>query len=764
MPNKHCVFSDCRSDSRYYPNLKWASFVKPTKTYNVKRAIRWVHLVGRSDFTISNITKDTWICEKHFPPGVVLDWSKNVELEPFPKDKNIDFEAHDYSEVVEKVAVNSWVAKNIQKIKHSKKKDVTIEETLEDAAPILNQCGVCDKKLNNLLELNIHMKSEHSMGLQKFDIEDKDYSRIHENNKNSIKTSLVLPKENPWQIQSIYDLRFYICPVCRYTNWSKQAFVIHATNAHPEAIENFKNISDGSLNDIDCPWRLESIDIKEEIIENDPDSELIDIKEENFENPERFIQNIMIKVDPLDLDNAIDKITKETPINNAQNNNPSSMNILPPGSFSHKCEVCGLLLQTEHSLKKHMQSRHHEKSYHQDKIDLEMKQQSEIHGDKLEDTSSSTQSYCKNAFYRKDKSSKISIKISQSSNDPIEESSEPEINEEQEEDFEAPNPILNQCGICDGKFDNLMELNNHMKSEHSMGSRQKFKFDKKFFNSRIIPMKNENLKTVKCVQCDAKFTSHNAYTQMKKHFRSVHANLETLECLICQIVSLTRQKLIKHINLVHMQEEEKCSPKKLVHKKGEKSPKKLVVVHKKSAAGYKPSPKTCEYCGRTFSTTSPTGALKRHIDFVHRGFRAPKDSVCDECGKVMSKDSLSSHRKSHLPIEQRPFECETCGLRFNSELILKRHIDRVHKRIMNKVCQYCQKAFYDEHGLNKHINHVHLLLKPYKCPKCGKGMHSSTTRMIYSIVRTFNCDDFYLLQLCLGSFTDEKMATSNLLL
>ena len=32
----------------------------------------------------------------------------------------------------------------------------------------------------------------------------------------------------------------------------------HATNVHPEAIENFKRITDGSLNDINCPWRLES--------------------------------------------------------------------------------------------------------------------------------------------------------------------------------------------------------------------------------------------------------------------------------------------------------------------------------------------------------------------------------------------------------------------------------------------------------------------------------------------------------------------------
>ena len=100
----------------------------------------------------------------------------------------------------------------------------------------------------------------------------------------------------------------------------------------------------------------------------------------------------------------------------------------------------------------------------------------------------------------------------------------------------------------------------------------------------------------------------------------------------------------------------------------------------------------------------------------------PKDSICDECGKVMSKDALSNHRKSHLPIAERPFECDKCGLRLTTASWLKKHIDRVHNRILNKVCQHCGKAFYDKHGLNKHVAHVHEGKKPHKCPNCGKGM------------------------------------------
>ena len=42
-------------------------------------------------------------------------------------------------------------------------KDKTNEE-INVASKILNQCGLCEKKLDNLSELNEHMKSEHSLG------------------------------------------------------------------------------------------------------------------------------------------------------------------------------------------------------------------------------------------------------------------------------------------------------------------------------------------------------------------------------------------------------------------------------------------------------------------------------------------------------------------------------------------------------------------------------------------------------------------------
>ena len=60
--------------------------------------------------------------------------------------------------------------------------------------------------------------------------------------------------ENPWDVESLYEFQYFNCPICFFKHVSKQDFVHHAYNTHPESIEYFKNISDGSLNDILSPW------------------------------------------------------------------------------------------------------------------------------------------------------------------------------------------------------------------------------------------------------------------------------------------------------------------------------------------------------------------------------------------------------------------------------------------------------------------------------------------------------------------------------
>ena len=62
-----------------------------------------------------------------------------------------------------------------------------------------------------------------------------------------------ITEENPWNIQSLYDLQFFNCPSCDFKDYLKQEFVNHAYNFHPEAWPYLNNIKDGSLDDIIIP-------------------------------------------------------------------------------------------------------------------------------------------------------------------------------------------------------------------------------------------------------------------------------------------------------------------------------------------------------------------------------------------------------------------------------------------------------------------------------------------------------------------------------
>ena len=80
---KHCVYGVCRSDARYPErspaNMRWIPFpkvgvIKPGMEQwkvaearaRTEKCKRWVHACGRPNFSIWNITRNTYICSLHF--------------------------------------------------------------------------------------------------------------------------------------------------------------------------------------------------------------------------------------------------------------------------------------------------------------------------------------------------------------------------------------------------------------------------------------------------------------------------------------------------------------------------------------------------------------------------------------------------------------------------------------------------------------------------------------------------------------------------
>ena len=124
-----------------------------------------------------------------------------------------------------------------------------------------------------------------------------------------------MKEENVWNIQSLYDLQFFNCPSCTYKNNLKQEFVNHAYELHPESDQYLKNITDGSLSDVEIP----NSNIKDEFdqdLVSYPSNELdikigqcekiedgIDFKIESIENSvDHHVNNGDIYCDHCDLD------------------------------------------------------------------------------------------------------------------------------------------------------------------------------------------------------------------------------------------------------------------------------------------------------------------------------------------------------------------------------------------------------------------------------------------------------------------------------
>ena len=160
--------------------------------------------------------------------------------------------------------------------------------------------------------------------------------------------------ENPWNIQSLYELQYFICPSCIFKNQSKQELVNHAYEFHPESIEYLMNLDDKSIIDLTFPW------IKDE----KPEDEM-EIKDEEYgEYTDYNMQWTEPEVNITSEDGYLDE--------NSESNfteNPHEIKTEKPDHFEEQYENS---LSTSQSLKEHVTSQyegvrfkcnHCEKSY-----------------------------------------------------------------------------------------------------------------------------------------------------------------------------------------------------------------------------------------------------------------------------------------------------------------------------------------------------------------------------------------------------------------
>ena len=91
---------------------------------------------------------------------------------------------------------------------------------------------------------------------------------------------------------------------------------------------------------------------------------------------------------------------------------------------------------------------------------------------------------------------------------------------------------------------------------------------------------------------------------------------------------------------------------------------------------------------------------------------------CPICQKVFKTKHLLSRHLSVVHTEDRPYNCDTCDLKFKSMTNLKAH-QVMHTGEKKFSCKICEKLFSYKTSLLHHMK-MHDNVKPFGCPHCKK--------------------------------------------
>ena len=164
--------------------------------------------------------------------------------------------------------------------------------------------------------------------------------------------------QNPWAIQSIYDLMYFVCPTCTFKDSSKQKFVNHALKEHPEVEVNLLNVRDGSLVDVKCTWSISKGEVGDEN-ENHDDEKYFEVLEIEYNNTEE-----MIKEETNDFNQDVDyseDICETDDINDKDDSHMKTVNnsnILDEQREGFKSENCDTISQSRKGLQDHVRRVH----------------------------------------------------------------------------------------------------------------------------------------------------------------------------------------------------------------------------------------------------------------------------------------------------------------------------------------------------------------------------------------------------------------------
>ena len=539
--------------------------------------------------------------------------------------------------------------------------------------------------------------------------------------------------QNPWNIvQSLYELQYFNCLSCSYRNKSKQDFIIHAYDFHPEATNILKNIHDGSTSDITLPWdRSEEIKYEDTKYDDNTDYNYDDIEDttilmidinEEIQNKENVVckncgktctsiaslnvhlfvckkpentneQEVSQDIYPNSVSTFSVKLETKNEINDESEikieENVQTITKVEEKLKNHtpiihySCDKCQKMYPSKDLLRRHVIKYHSEKTYKCDKCEKEF-------------------------VTEKGLSTHETIKHEES------------------------------CHQCDKSFTTKGRLKNHISIVHEGLKRISCDQCKKKLISKVDLSRHvkrfHSEKTYKCDMCEEKFVTKMGLNRHKA-IKHEEIGVKNKCCHICRKQLKSRTAYNHHI-IRHQVPEHKCD-------KCEKSYHFLRQLQQHVNIKHEDTSKVgviCQYCGKQYKSQNAynyhinthqvqkykcdkcdksyhlLSKLQEHEKYIHEGIKAYQ---CEKCGNDFgTKHLLYLHQRRGKCSTIRRFKCEKCEKKFKAKEHLQRHIATFHEGRKDYPCSECGKFFTTPVVVKTHIDIVHKGIKKYKCDIC----------------------------------------------